>query len=147
MWGLDNNICRFVIYRMDIARLVQIKSAVGGGILLTFAAFVLHVPLNMDVIKIPHIVVLGAVCFGTSLYFFLISMKRIGILRSVLVISLSSVFGLIFASLFLGELISTQQIIAVVVMLAGIYLINIEKENAKRGNNITSIEETDFKDK
>ncbi len=31
-------------------------------------------------------------------------------------------------------------------MLAGIYLINIE-ENAKRGNNITSIEETDFKDK
>jgi drug/metabolite transporter (DMT)-like permease len=147
LWGLDNNICRFVIYRMDIARLVQIKSAVGGGILLTFAAFVLHVPLNMDVIKIPHIVVLGAVCFGTSLYFFLISMKRIGIVRSVLVISLSSVFGLIFASLFLGELISTQQIIAVVVMLAGIYLINIEKENAKRGNIITSIEETDFKDK
>ena len=111
----------------------------------SFAAFVLHVPLNMDVIKIPHIVVLGAVCFGTSLYFFLISMKRIGIVRSV--ISLSSVFGLIFASLFLGELISTQQIIAVVVMLAGIYLINIEKENAKRGNIITSIEETDFKDK
>jgi len=34
LWGLDNNICRFVIYRMDIARLVQIKSAVGGGILL-----------------------------------------------------------------------------------------------------------------
>ena len=74
-------------------------------------------------------------------------MKRIGLVRSVLVISLSSVFGLIFASLFLGELISTQQIIAVVVMLAGIYLINIEKENAKRGNIITSIEETDFKDK
>jgi drug/metabolite transporter (DMT)-like permease len=66
-------------------------------------------------------------------------MKRIGIVRSVLVISLSSVFGLIFASLFLGELISTQQIIAVVVMLAG----NI----IKRGNIITSIEETDFKDK
>jgi drug/metabolite transporter (DMT)-like permease len=91
--------------------------------------------------------VLGAVGFGTSLYFFLISMRRIGIVRSVLVISLSSVFGLVFASLLLGELISTHQIIAIVVMLIGIYLISIEKENAKPNNIITSVEEADFKDK
>jgi drug/metabolite transporter (DMT)-like permease len=147
LWGLDNNICRFIIYRMDIARLVQIKSLVGGGILLIFAAFVLHVPLSTGVIEIPQIVVLGAVGFGTSLYFFLISMRRIGIVRSVLVISLSSVFGLVFASLLLGELISTQQIIAIVVMLIGIYLISIEKENTRSNNVITSVEESDFNDK
>jgi drug/metabolite transporter (DMT)-like permease len=147
LWGLDNNICRFIIYRMDIARLVQIKSLVGGGILLIFAAFVLHVPLSTSVIEIPQIVVLGAVGFGTSLYFFLISIRRIGIVRSVLVISLSSVFGLVFASLLLGELISTQQIIAIVVMLIGIYLISIEKENTRSNNIITSVEESDFNDR
>jgi drug/metabolite transporter (DMT)-like permease len=76
--------------------------------------------------------------FGTSLYFFLISMKRIGIVRSVLVLLLSSVFGLAFASLLLRELISTHQIIAIVVMIAGIYMINIEKENAKTNNTIAS---------
>jgi drug/metabolite transporter (DMT)-like permease len=141
LWGLDNNICRFIIYRMGIARLVQVKSVIGGGTLLIFAAFVLHVPLNISVVAIPQIVVLGAVGFGTSLYFFLISMKRIGIVRSVLVLSLSSVFGLVFASSLLAELISVHQIIAIVVMIAGIYLINIEKGNGKTNNMIASVEE------
>ena len=141
LWGLDNNICRFIIYRMGIARLVQVKSVIGGGTLLIFAAFVLHVPLNISVTAIPQIVVLGAVGFGTSLYFFLISMKRIGIVRSVLVLSLSSVFGLVFASSLLAELISVHQIIAIVVMIAGIYLINIEKGNGKTNNTIASVEE------
>jgi drug/metabolite transporter (DMT)-like permease len=138
LWGLDNNICRIITYRMDIARLVQLKSIIGGGTLLIFSVFVLHVPLSIGVIELPQLVLLGVVGFGTSLYFFLISMKRIGIVRSVLVLSLSSVFGLAFASLLLGELISTHQIIAIVVMIAGIYLINIEKENAKTNNTITS---------
>lgn len=141
LWGLDNNICRFIIYRMGIARLVQVKSVIGGGTLLIFAAFVLHVPLNISVASIPQIVVLGAVGFGTSLYFFLISMNRIGIVRSVLVLSLSSVFGLVFASSLLAELISVHQIIAIVVMIAGIYLINIEKGNGKTNNTIASVEE------
>jgi drug/metabolite transporter (DMT)-like permease len=119
------------------ARLVQLKSIIGGGILLIFSVFVLHVPLSIGVIELPQLVLLGVVGFGTSLYFFLISMKRIGIVRSVLV-SLSSVFGLAFASLLLRELISTHQIIAIVVMIAGIYMINIEKENAKTNNTIAS---------
>ncbi|HET7390160.1 MAG TPA: DMT family transporter [Nitrososphaeraceae archaeon] len=130
LWGLDNNICRIITYNMNIARLVQLKSVFGGSILLVFAAFVLHVPLSVSITQLPQIIVLGAVGFGTSLYFFLISMKRIGIVKSVLVLSFSSVFGLIFASLLLGELISIHQIIAIIVMIVRIYLINIEKENA-----------------
>jgi drug/metabolite transporter (DMT)-like permease len=146
LWGLDNNICRIITYQMDIARLVQLKSVIGGSILLVFAIFVLHTPLSISITQIPQIVVLGAVGFGTSLFFFLISLKRIGIVRSVLILSLSSVFGLGFASLLLGELISIHQIIAIASMIAGIYLINIEKkENAKTNNPITSIKETDFK--
>jgi drug/metabolite transporter (DMT)-like permease len=131
LWGLDNNICRIITYNMNIARLVQLKSVFGGSILLVFTAFVLHVPLDVSITQLPQIIVLGAVGFGTSLYFFLISMKRIGIVKSVLVLSFSSVFGLIFASLLLGELISIHQITAIVVMIVGIYLINIEKENTK----------------
>jgi len=146
LWGLDNNICRYITYRMDAARLVQMKSVIGGSILLIFAVFVLHVPLSISLTQVPQIIVLGAVGFGTSLYFFLISMKTIGIVRSVLVLSLSSVFGLVFASLLLSEVISVHQIIAVVVMIAGIYLINIEKEFAKTNNTIPSVRETSSKD-
>lgn len=128
MWGLDNNICRIITSNMDILRLVQIKTVIGGSILLVFAVFVFHTPLTISITQLPQIVVLGAVGFGTSLYFFLISMKRLGIIKSVLVLSFSSIFGLIFASLLLGELISIHQIIAIVVMIVGIYFINIQKE-------------------
>ncbi len=58
-----------------------------------------------------------------------------------MVLSLSSVFGLVFASSLLAELISVHQIIAIVVMIAGIYLINIEKGNGKTNNTIASVEE------
>ena len=75
---------------------LQAKSVIGGSILLVFAVFVLRVPLSISLTQLPQIIVLGAVGFGKSLYFFLISMKRIGIVRSVLILSLSSVFGLVF---------------------------------------------------
>jgi len=148
LWGLDNNICRIITYYMEIARLVQLKSLIGGGILLIFAVVFLHAPLHVEVVQLLQIILLGIVGFGTSLYFFLNSMKRIGIVKSVLVLSFSSVFGLIFASLLLGEPIDVHQIIAIVVMIAGVFLINIESKKKRTNNNtITSIgEKTDFKD-
>ena len=148
LWGLDNNICRIITYHMKIARLVQLKSVIGGGILLIFAVVFLHTPLHLEVVQLLQIILLGVVGFGTSLYFFLSSMKRIGIVKSVLVLSFSSVFGLIFASLLLGERIAVHQIIAIVVMIAGVFLINIENKKKRTNNNtITSIgEKTDFKD-
>jgi drug/metabolite transporter (DMT)-like permease len=90
---------------MNIARLVQLKSVFGGSILLVFAAFVLHALSGVSITQLPQIVVLGAVGSGTSFYLFLISMKRIGIIKSVLVLSFSSLFRLIFASLLLAEII------------------------------------------
>ena len=148
LWGLDNNICRIITYHMEIARLVQLKSVIGGGILLIFPVVFLHAPLHLEVVQLLQIILLGVVGFGTSLYFFLSSMKRIGIVKSVLVLSFSSVFGLIFASLLLGEPITVHQIIAIVVMIAGVFLINIENKKKRTNNNtITSIgEKTDFKD-
>src|SRR5919201_2728602 len=99
LWGLDNNICRIITYRMDIARLVQLKSVIGGSVLFIFAVFVFHIPLSISIAaQLPQIVLLGAIGFGTSLYLFLISMKRIGIIKSVLVLSFSSVFRLTFPS-------------------------------------------------
>ncbi|MBI5378035.1 MAG: EamA family transporter, partial [Thaumarchaeota archaeon] len=59
-----------------------------------------------------------------SLYFFLQSLKRINTVRTVLIFSLSSVFGLVAASVFLQEEIDIYQIIAAGIMLFGIYLMN-----------------------
>lgn len=67
---------------------------------------------------------LGIVGFAASLYFFMQSLKRINTVRTVLIFSMSSVFGLVTASVFLQEQISWYQIVAAGIMMLGIYLMN-----------------------
>ncbi|HKG30708.1 MAG TPA: DMT family transporter [Nitrososphaeraceae archaeon] len=121
-WGLDNNISKIASQRIDTARLVQLKSAIGGSCLMAIVLLV-RVPINITVSELPNIILLGVAGFGGSLYFFLNSLKRIGTVRTILIYSTSAVFGLFFASLFLHESIGVYQIIAITMMLFGIFLI------------------------
>jgi len=129
LWSLDNNLSRILSTRMNTARLVQLKCAIGGAILLGMV-FSLRIPFEIATSQISIIILLSALGFGGSLYFFLQSLKRIGTVRTIVLFSMSSVFGLIFAGLFLHEQISAFQIIAIIIMLTGIYLIN-RKESTK----------------
>ncbi|MDH2906484.1 MAG: DMT family transporter [Candidatus Nitrosotalea sp.] len=129
LWALDNNLSRIISTKIDTARLVQLKSVIGGLILLG-AVFLLGVPLDISTPQIPYVILLSAIGFGGSLYFFLQSLKRIGTIRTIVIFSMSSVFGLVFASVFLHEQISLYQAAAIAVMLTGIYLVN-RKESIK----------------
>lgn len=129
LWALDNNLSRIIATRIDTARLVQLKSVIGGLILLS-TVFLLGIPLDIKTSQIPQVILLSAIGFGGSLYFFLQSLKRIGTIRTIMIFSMASVFGLVFASVFLHEQISAYQAGAIAIMLAGIYLIN-RKESMK----------------
>ena len=129
LWALDNNLSRIISTRINSARLVQLKYAIGGTIMLVII-FSMRIPFQISTTQIPFVVLLSVLGFGGSLYFFLQSLKRIGIIRTVVIFSMSSVIGLGFAGLFLREQISIFQIIAIVIMLTGIYLIN-RKESIK----------------
>jgi drug/metabolite transporter (DMT)-like permease len=74
--------------------------------------------------SIPYILLLGILGFAVSLYFLLQGLSKIGTTNTMLILSLSSVFGLVLAAIFLHEHVSIFQIIAAGVMLFGIYLIN-----------------------
>lgn len=123
-WGIDNNLSRMLAQKIHVAKLAQVKSAIGGTILFAIAVFGFGVPLNIQVSEIPPILVLGIVGFAASLYFFLQSLKRINTVRTVLIFSMSSVFGLATASIFLQEQISWYQIVAAGIMIFGVYLMN-----------------------
>jgi drug/metabolite transporter (DMT)-like permease len=123
-WGIDNNLSRMLAQKIHVAKLAQVKSAIGGTILFAIAVFGFGVPLNIQVSEIPPILVLGIVGFAASLYFFLQSLKRINTVRTVLIFSMSSVFGLAAASIFLQEQISWYQIVAAGIMIFGVYLMN-----------------------
>jgi drug/metabolite transporter (DMT)-like permease len=122
-WGLDNNISRILSHRIDITKIIQLKSFIGGIILLALTVS-LGIPLSINLIEMPYILLLGIVGFAASLYFFLQGLKKIGTTNTLLILSLSSVFGMFLAAIFLHERITIFQIIAVGIMLSGIYLIN-----------------------
>jgi drug/metabolite transporter (DMT)-like permease len=123
-WGLDNNLSRYLAQKMDVANIVQIKSAIGGGMLLVIALLVFRVDINLQTEQIIPILVLGAIGFAASLFFFLQGLKRIGTVRTITIFSMSSVFGLVAASIFLAEQISWYQIMAAGIMILGIYLVS-----------------------
>ncbi|QLH09174.1 DMT family transporter [Candidatus Nitrosotenuis sp. DW1] len=128
-WGIDNNLSRILAQKINVAKIAQIKSATGGAILFGIAVFGFGVPLNVQISQIPPILVLGIVGFAASLYFFMQSLKRINTVRTVLIFSMSSVFGLAAASIFLQEQVSWYQILAAGIMIFGVYLMN-RKESA-----------------
>jgi len=127
-WALDNNLSRYLTQKMDVANIVQIKSAIGGILLLVIALLVFRVDINIETNQIIPILLLGIVGFAASLFFFLQGLKRIGTVRTITIFSMSSVFGVTAAALFLGEQIGLYQIIAAGIMILGVYLVS-RKEN------------------
>ena len=123
-WALDNNLSRYLAQKMNVANIAQIKSAIGGIMLLVIAVLIFRININVETDQIIPILVLGSVGFAASLYFFLQGLKRIGTVRTITIFSMSSVFGLVAAGVFLAEQISWYQIMAAGIMILGIYLVS-----------------------
>lgn len=80
------------------------------------------IPFNIQQTQVISIVLVGVFGFAVSLYLYLHSIKRIGVVKASSLLSLSAVFGLIFATVLLHEPIGIYQLIAVVIMLSGVCL-------------------------
>jgi drug/metabolite transporter (DMT)-like permease len=121
IWGFDNNICKIIARQVDVSKLIQLKALIGGSILLG-TVLILGIPINIQSVQLIPIVVLGVFGFAISLYLYLHSIKRIGVIKASSLLSLSAVFGLVFAILFLHEVLSINQLIAILIMIGGIHL-------------------------
>jgi drug/metabolite transporter (DMT)-like permease len=124
-WALDNNISKILSKNIHIPKIIVLKTLIGGSLLfiLTITVFGIAEFDAVDIIHMPYLVFAGSMGFGASLFFFLHSLKRIGTIKTILLFSTSSLFGMIFAKIFLNENITIYQIIAVGVILGGLYLI------------------------
>ncbi len=131
LWALDNNISKIATHRIDVSRLVQIKGLIGGAVLLIFALSA-NFSFGITLLEIPNLLLVGLVGFGIALYLFLHSLKRIGTVKTMLIYSTGTIFGLLFASIFLHEKIGVYQIPAIALMLAGIYLVTKESHNVEK---------------
>src|SRR5215217_277966 len=125
-WALDNNISKILSKTIHIPKVIVLKTLIGGSILFVLTIIIFGIEeLNnyITIFHIPYLIFAGSMGFGASLFFFLHSLKRIGTIKTILLFSTSSIFGMIFARIFLNENITIYQIIAVGVILSGCYLI------------------------
>lgn len=121
-YALDINLCKYVSKRMDAKRITQLTSFVSGGFALALM-IMFNVPFNVDWSQVPSIVVLSIIGTGLAAFFFIIALRLIGAVRSLLLYSSSSAFGVIFSSMFLGEAITVPNIVSIVLVMGGIYFL------------------------
>lgn len=94
--------------------------------------------MHIQLEQIPNILVMSVAGTGMSTLFFLMGLKLIGAVRTVLLYSTTSVFGILFSGVFLSEVVTYTDIISVVLVLSGIFLLR---------NRLAETEEIDVKER
>jgi drug/metabolite transporter (DMT)-like permease len=121
-YALDVLLCRYLSDKIDSKRITQITSLVSGTIAVA-ALFVFHIPFNVDLLGLGPIALfaIGGTGFATML--FLVSLRLIGGVRTILLFSTNSVLGVVFAALLLSETITVMNMVSVALTFGGICLL------------------------
>jgi len=119
-WAVENNLIAVATRRFDVSSLSKFRNLIGGLILTAFA-----VAAGFSLAFTPFdtlILVLLALAITGATYMFMAALKRLGAIRMLLVWSTSTVFGALFALVFLGEQITLGQLAGGACILLGVYL-------------------------
>ncbi len=121
-YAIDVNFSKIISHRLDAKRITQMGSLVGGGFALCLL-FAFQIPFDVSLSQIPRIAVVGLFGTGFATFFFIIGLKLIGAVRTVLIYSSTTVFGMIFAGLFLQESITIQNVFSFILVAIGVYML------------------------
>ena len=121
-WSIDNNLSKFLSKKRDIVMVTGLKCFIGGGVLLVMS-LLLRVSFNLPLISIPYLLSVGAFSIGFSILLFLFALREIGSMRTGVIFSTSSLFGVVFAFVILREAFTLMQLLAGIATLLGVYIL------------------------
>lgn len=126
MWAIDNNISRRLTSSVSPAKIAMLKSLAGGLVLLAVALVLGRGNAIVGIEPSLWLIIIGMSIsgFGGALLLFLQGIKRIGIVKTMSVFSLTPIFGIVIAATVLGESISIFQGIATALIIVGILLVS-----------------------
>jgi drug/metabolite transporter (DMT)-like permease len=126
LWAVDNNVSRRLTSTIYPAKIAMVKSLFGGLILLAMALVLGKGKAIMQITPSlwSLIAILAVSGFGGALLLFLHGMKRIGTIKTMSVFSMVPIFGIVIATLTLGESISNFQIMATGLIITGILILS-----------------------
>ena len=120
--AIDVNLYKFVSNKISSYRIMQLYSF-SGGLLALGVIFVLDMPTEVTWDQMIPIILVSILGVGLPTMFFLIAIRLIGPVKTILVYSTTSIFGLGFAALILGEEFSYIHGISTSIVIVGIYLL------------------------
>ena len=130
LYAVDINMCKHISSKINAKKITQISSFAGGGFAL-FLILIFQIPFNVSISHIPNIAVVGIFGTGLSTYFFIMALRSIGAVRTILLYSSTSVFGMVFATLLLHEVITLQNVLSIALVLGGMYFLRNRLGNDK----------------
>ncbi|CDI06328.1 conserved membrane hypothetical protein [Candidatus Nitrosotenuis uzonensis] len=121
-YGIEMNVYRYLSDKIDAKRILQIISFVGGIVTISLV-FLLQIPLEFEFEYMPTILISGMLGIGISVLFIVVAIKNIGAVRTILIFSTTTLFGIIFSHIILNEKIISLHLIAFVMVFIGIILL------------------------
>ncbi len=122
LYAVDITLCKYIGERFDVKKTVQITSFICAAI--TISIIVLfQIPMDVELVQVPSILIMSIIGTGMSTLFFLMGLKLIGAVRTVLLYSTMSMFGILFSGLILSEAITPVDIFSTMLVFAGIFLL------------------------
>ena len=120
--ALDINLCRYITHKLGPRKITQWVSFIGAGFAFLLM-IILQIPINIELQQLPSIAIIGLFGTGMTTFLFLIALRVIGTVRTMLLFSTTSVFGVIFANLILHESITLTNVTSIVLVSAGLYIL------------------------
>ncbi|MEK6929985.1 MAG: DMT family transporter, partial [Thermoproteota archaeon] len=106
-----------------------------------------QIPMDVELSQIPNILIMSLIGTGLSTVFFLMGLKLIGAVRTIMLYSTTSVFGILFSGLILSEVITPVDIFSTVLVLAGIFLLRNKLAGTEKGIETERVIETEVVNK
>lgn len=121
-FALDISIARYVSNILPATRISQI-SAFAGIPFALLLMLIFQIPFEIPFEQMGSIIYMGIFVSGLSYFFFVIALRLIGAIRTVLIYSTTTVFGILFSGFFLGEQVTGLNIFSIVIISLGVYLL------------------------
>jgi drug/metabolite transporter (DMT)-like permease len=118
-WGLDNNLTRKVSLA-DPMQIVAAKGLVAGPVNLLLGLWAGGA--LPDLLSAFSAAVVGFVCYGVSLIFFVLALRQLGAARTAAYFSVAPFFGAAVAIAVFNEPVTGQLIVAGLLMALGVWL-------------------------
>lgn len=123
-WGIENN-CTNKLSLKDPLQIVVIKGF-GSGVTSLVIAFALN-QYNLNFKYISIALLLGFIAYGLSIYFYIYAQRNLGATRTSAYYALAPFIGAGLSFLIFWELPTISYLIALSVMIIGVYFTAIEK--------------------